>query len=256
MDAPEVDHTLWLRSFHDAPGRRTRLVCLPHAGGSASFFFPVSRSLSPALDVIAVQYPGRQDRRHEKCVDTIPELARQIVDVLDPRPDGPPIALFGHSLGATLGFEIARLMEERGTAPAHLFASGRRAPSRHRHETVHQRDDEGLLAELRLLSGTDARVLGDEEVLRMALPAIRSDYRAAETYVYEPGPALACPITVFTGENDPKVTLDEARAWETHTSAGFDMHTYPGGHFFLSDHSAAMLKVISGRLTPVTTGSH
>ncbi|WP_415954490.1 thioesterase II family protein [Streptomyces sp. KLOTTS4A1] len=256
MGAPEVDHTLWLRSFHDSTDRATRLLCLPHAGGSAAFFFPVSRSLSPELDVISVQYPGRQDRRHENCVETIEELARQIVDVLDPRPDGPPIALFGHSLGATLGFEIARLMEARGTAPCHLFASGRRAPSRPRHETVHQRDDEGLLAELRLLSGTDARVLGDEEVLRMALPAIRSDYRAAETYTYEPGPALSCPITVFTGDKDPKVSLDEARAWETHTAADFDMHTYPGGHFFLSDHSAAMLKVISDRLAPVTAGSH
>ncbi|MFD8124610.1 thioesterase II family protein, partial [Streptomyces albidoflavus] len=250
MAAPELDHSLWLRSFHASTDRATRLVCLPHAGGSAAFFFPVSKSLSPGLDVISVQYPGRQDRRREKGVETIGELARHIVDVLDPRPDGPPVALFGHSLGATLGFEIARLMEARGTAPCHLFASGRRAPSRPRHETVHQRDDEGLLDEIRRLSGTDARVLGDEEVLRMALPAIRSDYRAAETYTYEPGPALSCPITVFTGDADPKVTLDEARAWETHTDAGFDMHTYPGGHFFLSDHSAAMLKINAARLAP------
>ncbi|MEU9579891.1 thioesterase II family protein [Streptomyces chilikensis] len=255
MAAPEVDPTLWLRRFGEAPGRRTRLVCLPHAGGSATFFFPVARALSPALDVISVQYPGRQDRRHEKCVETLQELARQIVDVLSPGPDDPPTALFGHSLGATLGFEMARLMEARGAAPVHLFASGRRAPSRPRHETVHLRDDEGMLAELRLLSGTDPRVLGDEEVLRMSLPAIRGDYRAAETYVYEPGPALSCPITVFTGDDDPKVTLDEARAWEEHTDAGFAMHTYAGGHFFLSNHQTAMLKIISDRLATATTGS-
>ncbi|MFE9770040.1 thioesterase II family protein [Streptomyces sp. NPDC005808] len=255
MAVPDVDLGLWIRNFHEAPGRRTRLVCLPHAGGSASFFFPVSRALSPGLDVVAVQYPGRQDRRREKCVETIRELARQIVDVLDPRPGGQPTALFGHSLGATLGFEIARLMEERDAAPVHLFASGRRAPSSHRDESVHLRDDEGLLAELRQLSGTDPRVLGSEEVLRMALPAIRSDYRAAETYVYEPAPPLSCPITVFTGDNDPKVTSDEARAWAGHTSADFQMHTYTGGHFFLTDHQPAMLKTISDRLAPVAVGA-
>ncbi|WP_331734171.1 alpha/beta fold hydrolase [Streptomyces atratus] len=251
MAVPEIDRGLWIRNFHETPGRKTRLVCLPHAGGSASFFFPVSRALSSGLDVVAIQYPGRQDRRKEKCVETIHELARRIVEVLDPRPGGQPIALFGHSLGATLGFEMARLMEERDAAPVHLFASGRRAPSRPRDESVHKRDDEGLLAELRELSGTDARALGSEEVLRMALPAIRNDYRAAETYVYEEGPALSCPITVFTGDNDPKVTLDEARAWSTHTTADFQMHTYTGGHFFLTDHQPTMLSTISDRLAPV-----
>ncbi|MFB8038547.1 thioesterase II family protein [Streptomyces sp. NPDC056004] len=255
MAVPEIDRGLWIRNFHEMPGRKTRLVCLPHAGGSASFFFPVSRALSSELDVVSIQYPGRQDRRQEKCVETIGELARQIVEVLDPRPGGQPIALFGHSLGATLGFEMARLMEERDAAPVHLFASGRRAPSRSRDESVHLRDDEGILTELRELSGTDDRVLGSEEVLRMALPAIRNDYRAAETYVYEPGPALSCPITVFTGDNDPKVTLDEARAWSTHTSADFHMHTYTGGHFFLTDHQPAMLRTISGRLAPVAVGA-
>ncbi|MCX2971482.1 MULTISPECIES: thioesterase II family protein [Streptomyces] len=255
MTASEVDPGLWIRSFHPAPAPgSTRLVCLPHAGGSASFYFPVSRALAADLDVVAIQYPGRQDRRHEECVDSVEELARRVVDVLDPRPDQ-PVALFGHSLGATLGYEMARLMEQRGVVPRHLFASGRRAPSRHRHETVHQRDDEGILAELKTLSGTDARVLGDEEVLRMSLPAIRSDYRAAETYVHRPGPPLSCPITAFTGEDDPKVTLDEARAWSEHTTAAFAMHTYPGGHFFLSDHAPALLRVISQELAPVIGGA-
>ncbi|NED01273.1 thioesterase, partial [Streptomyces sp. SID6648] len=88
-----------------------------------------------------------------------------------------------------------RLLQARGTDVCHLFASGRRAPSRFRDERVHLRDDEGLLADVRELSGTDPRVLGDPEVVRMALPALRADYRAAETYRYAPGPPLTCPIT-------------------------------------------------------------
>ncbi|MFJ7199805.1 MULTISPECIES: thioesterase II family protein [unclassified Streptomyces] len=262
MKSSQVAQELWIRRFLSTPGatsaparaRTALLVCLPHAGGSASFFFPVSRALSPALDVVAVQYPGRQDRRHETPVDDIPELARQVADALGPV-DGRPVAFFGHSLGASLGFEIARLLQARGTDVCHLFASGRRAPSRTRDERVHLRDDEGLLAEVRELSGTDPRILGDPEVVRMALPALRADYRAAETYRYVPGPPLTCPITVFTGDNDPKVSAEEAGAWSAHTSAEFDLRTYPGGHFFLTDHQADMTRIIRERLASVAPQS-
>ncbi|GHJ16545.1 MULTISPECIES: thioesterase II family protein [unclassified Micromonospora] len=242
------DNGLWVRRFHPAPDGAPRLVCLPHAGGSASFFFPVSRALSPAVEVLSVQYPGRQDRRHEPCVPSIGELARQVADVLRPWRDR-PLAFFGHSMGATLGFEVARLVEAEGGAVAHLFPSGRRAPSCHRHETVHLLDDEGLLADVKKLSGPNSAVLGDPDMLRAALPAIRSDYRAAETYTYAPGPKLSCPVTVFTGDADPKTTVDEARAWSEHTTGAFDLHVFPGGHFFLASHQPAILRTLSAALT-------
>ncbi len=254
MSTRDADNGLWVRRYHPAPAGSPRLVCLPHAGGSASFYFPVSRSLSAtslsaAIDVLAIQYPGRQDRRQEKCVDNLHELAGQVHDVLKPWLDE-PIAIFGHSMGASLGFELARLIEtETGGTPTHLFASGRRAPSRYRHETVHLLDDDGLLADVKKLSGTDPAILGDEELLRLALPAIRSDYRAAETYEYRPGPPLSCPITVFTGDNDPKTTVEEAKAWSEHTTGAFDLNVYAGGHFFLAQHQAPILRTISTALS-------
>jgi surfactin synthase thioesterase subunit len=241
----DSDNARWVRRYHQASAGARRLVCLPHAGGSASFYFPVSRALSPAVEVLAIQYPGRQDRRQEPCVDSIPELARQVFAALGPWLDE-PLAIFGHSLGASLGFELARLMEARhGRPAAHLFASGRRAPSATRHETVHLLDDEGLLADVRKLSGTASAVLDDAELLRAALPAIRSDYRAAETYEYVPGPKLSCPVTVFTGDADPKTTIDEAKAWERHTSGPFDLQVLSGGHFFLTEHQPAILRTLS-----------
>ncbi|MFI1197069.1 thioesterase II family protein [Micromonospora sp. NPDC020750] len=247
MTTPDTDNGLWVRRFHPAPSGTRRLVCLPHAGGSASFYFPVSRSLSPTVEVLSIQYPGRQDRRQEKCIDDIHELAREVHSVLRPWLDE-PVAIFGHSMGASVGFELARLIERDGGSAAHLFASGRRAPSCPRDETVHLLNDEGLLADVRKLSGTNAAILGDQELLRAALPAIRSDYRAAETYAYRPGPPLSCPITAFTGDNDPKTTVDEARAWSTHTTGPFDLKVYPGGHFFLADQQAAVLRAISTAL--------
>lgn len=202
----------WIRRYHPAPDARTRLICFPHAGGSATFFLPVSRAMSTGVDVLAVQYPGRQDRYAEPCVDDLRELADLVVEELHAWLDR-PVTLFGHSLGATLAFEVALRLRERGVTPLGLFASGRRAPSRHRDERTHLADDDGLVADLKQLSGTDPQILDDDEVLQMILPAIRSDYRAAETYRYVPGPKLDCPVVALVGDGDPRVSIDEARAW-------------------------------------------
>ncbi|MDT0571844.1 alpha/beta fold hydrolase [Streptomyces sp. DSM 3412] len=233
----------WIRRYHPAPDASTRLVCFPHAGGSATYYHPVSRALSPEIDVVAVQYPGRQERRTEPLVDSIEELADLIVPELEPWIDR-PLTFFGHSMGASLAYEVALRLEARGTTLLGLFASGRRAPSRWRDERVHQSGDEGLLRELRGLSGTDPAVLGDEDVLRMILPAVRSDYRAAETYRPQQGPRLGCPVVVMIGNSDPKVSEDEARSWAEHTAKDTTFRFFDGGHFYLNSHAPEVLREI------------
>ncbi|PRY34503.1 surfactin synthase thioesterase subunit [Umezawaea tangerina] len=199
--------------------------------------------------MLAVQYPGRQDRRAEPCIETVEVLADRIVTALGPWVGDKPLALLGHSMGATLAFEVARGLERRGTAPVALFASGRRAPSRYRDDQVHLRDDDGIVAELQLLSGTDSRLLGNEDLLRLVIPVIRADYKAVETYRCEPGAQVSCPITVLVGDSDPKATIEEARAWSEHTTGAFDLQVYPGGHFYLSTHQDEVTDLISARLT-------
>jgi surfactin synthase thioesterase subunit len=245
----------WVRRFDPAPDAPARLVCLPHAGGSASFFFPVAKALSPAVEVLAVQYPGRQERRHEPPVDNIPDLADQILEALR-HLDDRPLALFGHSMGATLAYEVALRMRDLGLpAPVHLFASGRRAPSRYRDERVHELSDERIVAELRTLSGTNAAMLADPEVLAMILPAIRSDYRAVESYRHDPARTLDCPLTVLTGDSDPRVSLEEARAWAEHTTGPTELEVLPGGHFFLVDRFDQVLAILTRTLAAVTDPS-
>ena len=239
------DTDLWIRRFHPRPDAAVRLVCFPHAGGSASFYFPVSKALESVADVLAVQYPGRQDRLTEPCFDTVEAMADAVTEALMPWTDR-PLALFGHSMGASLAYEVAYRLEARSVMPVALFASGRRAPSTHRDETVHLRDDDGLIAEIRALSGTNSQVLQDEEVLRMVMPAIRNDYKAAETYRWRPTDPIQAPIHVHIGEDDPKVDANEARAWERHTSGRFSLTSHPGGHFYLNARAA---QVIAARLS-------
>ncbi|MFE0805664.1 thioesterase II family protein [Streptomyces sp. NPDC058812] len=238
----------WIRRFHEGPDDGPRLICLPHAGGSASFYHPLSAAVTPHVSAYAVQYPGRQDRRHEPCIDSIPELADALFEVLEPWADRPP-ALFGHSMGATLAFEVAVRMEERlGTPPAALFLSGRRAPSRFRPERVHTLDDAGIIDELATLSGTDPRVLREPEILDMVLPMLRSDYRAIETHRGRPGDTVSCPMTVLTGDSDERVSAEEAAAWADHARGGFRLRTFRGGHFYLNDHLREVAATVTDSL--------
>src|SRR3954451_18000639 len=211
MSQPSPGDELWCRRFHPAKNPDSRLVCLPHAGGSASFYLPVAAALTPDVDVVAIQYPGRQDRRTEQPIDDLAILVDRLYEVLRRQPELPTTFL-GHSMGAVVGFELTRRLEADGHAPVRLFASGRRAPSTYREEKTYT-SDEAILAEVRRLSGTASALLGDEEMMRAALPALRADYKAVEAYRCEPGITVDCPITVLTGHSDPKTTLDEAKAW-------------------------------------------
>ncbi|MEU3191262.1 alpha/beta fold hydrolase [Streptomyces sp. NPDC006992] len=225
----------WLRRMAAAPNARTRLICFPHAGGSAGFFFPLLKSLPGTVEAYAVQYPGRQDRLAEPSLTSVDELVDAVCEVLRQEP-AMPLVLFGHSMGATLAFEVARRRERSGSgSPLGLIVSGRRAPSLQRTETVHQRDDEGLVAEIRRLSGTDDSLLDDPEIRRMFLPALRADYRAIETYRMAPGPPLRCPLSVFVGDADPRVSVAEAEAWRGQAGGEISLQVFPGGHFYLSD---------------------
>ncbi|MED7953059.1 thioesterase II family protein [Streptomyces sp. BE303] len=236
---------LWLRQYHPAPGAGLTLVAFPHAGGSASYFQPLSAALSPDVEVLSLQYPGRQDRRSEPCLDSIGGLVEGICEVLSPRTER-PVVFFGHSMGAVLAYETARRLEKESSVRLlGLVASGRRSPTTAREETVHLRDDAGILAEIQRLNGTDSALLQDEDIQRMILPSLRADYTAVETYAHQAGPALRCPVTVFTGDADPQVTRAEAERWSELTDGGFRLRSFPGGHFYLATRPGA----VTGALT-------
>jgi surfactin synthase thioesterase subunit len=248
----DIDPGLWIRRYAKTSGPGRRLVCFPHAGGSASFFHPLAQRFAADTDVVSLQYPGRQDRRREPLITDVETYADRLASVLMSMP-GLPTVFFGHSMGAVLAFEVARRLQDREPAvPRSLIVSGRRAPSTYRDEQVHRRDDQGIIEELKLLNGTGAQLFGDDEVMRMALPAIRGDYRAIETYACAPGATVRCATTVLVGRADPKATLAESEAWRDHTTGDFRLKSFPGGHFYLSEHQPAVNAEIAAELEKVS----
>ncbi|MEV0589374.1 alpha/beta fold hydrolase [Nonomuraea sp. NPDC050310] len=244
---PAIDDAdLWIRRLRPAGGGAPRLLCFPHAGGSASYFFPLAGLLAPAAEVLAVQYPGRQDRRTEPCRHDLHELAAEIFTRLKGSGE-PPLTLFGHSMGATLAYEVARLLESSGVPVARLIVSGRRGPACRRADRMRLLSDDELVAETAALNGTDPRLLADPDVRAMVLPPLRGDYRAIESYVHRPGPRLACPVTAVVGDADPVTTLAEAGAWRSVTGGPFDLRVLPGGHFYLGAWPAELVRVLAPR---------
>jgi surfactin synthase thioesterase subunit len=238
----------WFRRYPAATGPRLRLVCLPHAGGAASFFHAWGGAFGPDVEVLAARYPGRQDRIADPFLEDMASLADAVTAALPPFLDR-PLALFGHSMGASLAYEVTlRLQQRYGFRPAGLFVSGREAPHQVTPKDIHLRDDEQLVAEVHRLGGADTALLDDPGLRELVLPAIRSDFKVSGTYcAAEPVP-VEPPVTAYVGDQDPNVSPADVEAWAQVAPGGFSLRVFPGGHFYLEPERDALIRDLAGRI--------
>ncbi|MFE7135046.1 thioesterase II family protein [Streptomyces sp. NPDC057638] len=242
----------WFRRFGPAaPSGAPRLICLPHAGGAASAYLALSRELTPEFDVLAVQYPGRQDRRMEQPVESIHGLVSGLLEELLAL-DGRPFAFFGHSMGAVIAYEVTRELERRSEpGPERLFLSGRFAPTPQGGASDRLRTDAQIIAMIRRLGGTVGQVFDDPDLLEMVMPPLRADYRAIGSYTWRAGPLLSVPLTILVGDQDPVVPVEAADAWRGHTRAASELRVLPGGHFYLDQNTDELARTVRTRFSPV-----
>jgi len=222
-----------IRSWRLTPAPQVRMICLPHAGGSASYFRPWLNALPAEIDLLAIQYPGREDRFCDAPAETLVELSDVIAAALVQYTDR-PLVLFGHSLGAALAYEVAIRLEKRGIVPKHVFVSAHPAPHLQRPSNLHRQSDADLLNDIRRLSGQPTTLLDEPELREVYLPIVRQDYRLIETYRQSQPYQLAAAISVVLPCDDSEVNRLEAEGWQMATMQPLQVMTVEGGHFYLA----------------------
>ncbi|MEV0187425.1 alpha/beta fold hydrolase [Kitasatospora purpeofusca] len=244
----------WFRRQHRVDGPRLRLVCFPHAGGSPAAYRTWHRHLPADVEVLAVCYPGRQDRIGDPFPAGAAELADEVAAALGPLRDV-PVALFGHSMGALLAYEVAvRLAADPGPPPVRLFVSGSPAPHLVDHSALRSATDEDLLALVDALGSDSTDALRIPALRELLMPGIRADFRLLAHYrptahATTPTPTTAgVPVVACTGDDDPVCAVEAARAWSATTVSAFELNVFPGGHFYLEPLEAELLGRVTGHL--------
>ena len=235
----------WLPNVRADNGVRLRLFCFPYAGGGAGIFKDWPSLLSRQIDVCPVQLPGREQRLRELPYTRLSLLVRAIHHSLSPL-FKEPFALFGHSMGALIAFELARRLSNEQKCNLHyLFVGGHRAPQiPDREPPLHVLSDEAFIQRLRNYSGTPEMVLEHPDFIKVFLPLLRADFAVCETYQYLEGEPLSCPLSVFGGIEDHDVWQDDLSAWAKQTQGLFKKTMLPGNHFFLHAAQAELLGIV------------
>jgi medium-chain acyl-[acyl-carrier-protein] hydrolase len=227
-----------------------RLFCLPYAGGSAAVFRAWSHDLPPEIEVNLVKLPGRESRVNEPPMSSLTTLVQALGQALQPYLNR-PFALFGHSMGALISFELARhLAQTYGQSPTRLLVSGFRAPHLPDPEPpIYHLPEAEFVEEIRRFNGTPEAVLQNAELMELMLPILRADFTITETYTYTDAPPLDCPISAFGGLQDGVVSQEHIDPWSIHTRGDFALHMFPGNHFFLHSARPLLLWSIAQELT-------
>lgn len=243
MSLPAEDFDRWVLRPAPRANPLLRLICVPYAGGGPAAFQGWSELLPDVVEPWFLRLPGREARFRETPRTEVAGLVKEAAAVLAPALAG-PYALFGHSLGALLAFELAReLHRSAGAEPVHLTVSARAAPHLpQRHAVVHRLPDEEFLEALdRRFQAIPPAVRDDARLRDLYLPVLRADVTLLETYEHVPAPPVSCPVTAYGGSEDPEFRAGDLEGWGRHTAAGFRLRTFPGGHFFLTAQRAALV---------------
>ncbi|MGA8133123.1 MULTISPECIES: alpha/beta fold hydrolase [Pseudomonas] len=228
--------------MNTSPG--LRLFCLPYSGASATFYHRWRRKLPQWLQVSPLELPGRGMRMNQPLQSDIRTLAGQLAEEIAVDLDQ-PYAVFGHSLGGLLAFELLHVLHERGLPlPLALFVSATAGPVR---RDVSQyavaKTDEQLLERLRELKGTAEETLANRDLMQLMLPILRADFLLCGSFSYGQRAPLPLPIHVFGGKQD-SIRADELLDWQEETGTGFSLDMFDGHHFYLIDQEAALLRCL------------
>jgi surfactin synthase thioesterase subunit len=229
------------------------LFCLPYAGGNAAIYRDWRDALPPWIDCVPLDLPGHGRLRTMPPCSDWPALARALLDAIGPLP-ARDFAIFGHSMGALVGLELAHALRERdGREPVWLGVAACAAPHERDYETKWLECGAAqMVDELRRLGGTPEELLGDAEFLELAVPVLRADFHLCDTYTRRwrtRAAPLTCPVYAFGGREDSLSEMKEnLSSWRHETTGAFRERMLDGGHFFVETARVPLIREIASAL--------
>jgi medium-chain acyl-[acyl-carrier-protein] hydrolase len=230
---------------------KLRLFCLPYAGGSAALYFKWKKYLPNFIELCPIELAGRGGRFKEACyetlLDAVDDVCNQVKKYLDER----PYALFGHSMGSLIVYELYyKLKEDHQQLPCHIFFSGGAPPHiRKDKPMVHTLPDGQFKEAIMKLGGMSEELFEDEELAKIFIPLLRADYRILETYQYiERTERIECDLTLLGGKEDPEVLIEDLSQWGRYTKGKSELYEFEGGHFFVHKILSKIVKIVIDKL--------
>lgn len=224
---------------------RIRLFCVPYAGGGPSVFRTWPDRMSSDIEIWSVHLPGRETRVNEPAIGDLPSLIRALSKAIEPYLDR-SFALFGHSIGALIAFELARELRRGGSfLPDHLFVSACPAPQVVDTDRISDLSEDAFIDRLQQFNGTPPEVMAHPELMALMVPTLRADFSLRDTYRHVSAPPLQCSISAFTGSDDVIVKAEALEGWSEQTDRQFRLWRLPGDHFFLRDAHNPLVSIVS-----------
>ncbi|SHJ15824.1 thioesterase II family protein [Aquimarina spongiae] len=230
---------------------KLKLFCLPYAGGSAAIFNKWKEFIDDTIEIIPIELAGRGSRIQAPMYTSVSEAVDDIFEIVKEGITDGPYALFGHSMGAMLAYELTTKIATQGLeGPQHIFFSGRAVPHIKMREDkkYHLLDEENFKKQVRKLGGTPPEFFKHPELLELFLPLLRNDFMLAATdYSNREIVPHSCNITVFLGKEED-MTHEQADGWKLHTEGVCSIHYFNGGHFFLNQYAKEMVELMNTTL--------
>lgn len=249
---PNLYKNPWFHIKKPAPNAKVRLFCFPYAGGSAQVFQSWHESLPADIEVIGVQYPGRNSRFADPLISSCQAMVEALLPNILPTLNK-PFVFFGHSNGGMMSFELARALQRKGVnKQLHHFISAKRAihlPSTGK--ITHNLPDKEFLSEIEDLGGTPPEILANRELMELFMPVLRSDFSVSETFKYEGEDKLNTNATLLYGEQDDGVPVEDVMRWQELIEKPADSVKFSGGHFFINSQSEQLLSLLNTRLNGI-----
>lgn len=227
--------------------QRLSLFCFPFAGGGASIYRLWNNEFPEDILVYPVQYPGHEERISEGLFDDVEQMVSHFVEDNEDVFRCAPFALFGHSLGAKVAYEVSRQLADKGLFPEVLIVSASRAPLSVESRHLHELPEHEFINELKKMEGTPEAILQSKEFMALFLPILRADFAMDEKYVCEDF-TLDCPLIVCYGEDDHELRNYDIRDWKHCASGDFYLEKFRGGHFYLKSYRNDLVRRVKEHL--------